>query len=207
MSKEKHLGSSIYEILLILFGAGGVVATLIATMPQLLEMYYKYIRKTAKDELNAIVNLYDAMKDLVKNTESIDGVLILKTTNGGGRPRLGNEIYATALYQEVRGQQEITRDSYQKIQVDKYYVKMLSDCEVNDHVSLKVSEMPEDALLKLIYNAEGITYSEIYHLRNTKDAFYFMSISTHQNKEFKQPKTRLQIKIALSKIRQEMKRI
>lgn len=195
------------EILILLLSGGGVVVALISILPKLVELYYKYRKKTFKDELIKVAKLFDIMKQLIEQSSNIDRILILKTTNGGGRPKLGNKIYATALYQEVREPLKITKESYQKLLVDSHYVKMLAKSEASHGVRLLVRDMPYDSLLKNIYEVEGITYSEIYHLQNTKNSFYFMSISTHGGSNFDSKETRLAINLGVNAIRNIMAQV
>lgn len=145
--------------------------------------------------------VYDEMNKILFAHKSIERVMILKTTNGGGTPKVGSPIYAFALYQVAKPPLKITKESYQKLLVDNSYIKILIESETKEAVKLEVSKM-EDCLLKQIYEVEKVTYSEIYFLRDSKKSFYYMSIATHENKaRFTDNKTRLSINLAVNNIR------
>lgn len=203
LPKEITIMLQVWEIIL----GSGVIAALIAAAPKLMETFYAIRKQTGKDEIKNVTLIYEELKNMINQSEKIDRIMILKTTNGGGKPKLGVKIYATALYQDTRPPHQITKYSYQKLEIDPHYMKMLNDCEINNHVSLVVPRMPHDALLRHIYIEEGIKYSEIYHIRNTKNSFYYMSISSHQTTRFTNPTERLTINIGVSNIRNLFKNI
>jgi hypothetical protein len=60
----------------------------------------------------------------------------------------------------------------------------------------------KEGLLKRIYLRDGVKYSEVYYLMETDDSFIYMTFSTtDDNEKFEDPNDRVEIDIAVSKIR------
>jgi transposase len=60
----------------------------------------------------------------------------------------------------------------------------------------------KDGLLKRVYLRDGIKYSEVYYVTETDDAFVYVTFSTtDENEKFDNPNDRVEIDIAVSKIR------
>jgi hypothetical protein len=132
---------------------------------------------------------------------SIQRVLIMKTENGGGKPRLGAHLYTSIMYDAFKSPLYGTKNDYQRMLVDDIYVKMLSDIGPTTYNNLSVGKM-KDGLLKRVYLRDGIKYSEVYYVTETDDAFVYVTFSsTDENEKFDNPNDRVEIDIAVSKIR------
>jgi hypothetical protein len=157
---------------------------------------------TAKkvNNLENLVEIQGILNRVIDDT-CIQRVLVMKTENGGGKPRLGAHLYASILYEAFKAPLSSSKTDYQRILVDDIYVKMLSDIGPTTHNNLSVSKMKE-GLLKRIYLRDGVKYSEVYYLMETDDSFIYMTFSTtDDNEKFEDPNDRVEIDIAVSKIR------
>jgi len=141
------------------------------------------------------------------NKTTIHGVHVMKTENGGGRPRVGNNIYISILYEAIKDHTYSSKDDYQKMLIDEAYVRLLNTIGSTSPISLKVSEM-EEGMLKRIFDNVGIKYAEMYFIGETDTAFYYLSISTtEENYEIDKIVDRVEIEIAINKLRNTFNRI
>jgi len=190
---------------------GGVAVALITVVGQLLIWYLndKKLGNKEDEEVTkpVLVEAFDELTEMqyildrvVSNT-SVDRFLVLKTENGGGKPRLGSHLYASVMYESVAKKLKSVKDDYQRLLVDEIYVKMLSDIGLAIPNKLKVSDMRE-GILRSIYEVEGITYSEVHYVGETDDAFFYLSVASgEEGNTFDKPMDRVEIEIAISKIR------
>jgi hypothetical protein len=186
---------------------GGVGVAILSLIGQVLIWYLNSSKinlnlNTAK-KVNNLENLLEIQGILnrVIDDTCIQRVLVMKTENGGGKPRLGAHLYASILYEAFKAPLSSSKTDYQRILVDDIYVKMLSDIGPTTHNNLSVSKMKE-GLLKRIYLRDGVKYSEVYYLMETDDSFIYMTFSTtDDNEKFEDPNDRVEIDIAVSKIR------
>lgn len=185
---------------------GGVGVAILSLIGQVLIWYLNNTNKGDKQPLKKSVDLEHLVEiqpilNRVIDDTCIQRVLVMKTENGGGKPRLGAHLYASILYEAFKAPLSSTKNDYQRILVDDMYVKMLSDIGPTTHNNLSVNKM-KDGLLKRIYLRDGVRYSEVYYLTETDDSFIYMTFSTtDENERFEEPNDRVEIDIAVSKIR------
>ena len=77
---------------------------------------------------------------------------------------------------------------YRNLSIDTQYRKMLKIAEQQRSIIVETSNM-EESLLKNIYELEGVTHSEIRHLKrqkldNNNDCLIYSSIATHSKLKF-----------------------
>jgi len=149
---------------------------------------YKENRKQKKKEnyligLRSIAKVYNAMESL-QETDEITRVLLLEISNGGNCPMPGSRMYASAINvkhdDQLAGRELLSK--YEKVQIDDHYINMcVSIKEAGEPYKIDVNnENTSDSLLKSFYTAEGITYSEIYHVYTDgeEEKMFIISIST-----------------------------
>tara|TARA_R110000868_G_scaffold154724_5_gene380831 strand:- start:64 stop:705 length:642 start_codon:yes stop_codon:yes gene_type:complete len=196
---------------------GGVAVALIGLAAQLILWYLN----NKKDELVDIptapatidstryenkIEVQQIIERVMSNS-NVSRFLIMKTENSGGKPRLGTHLYASVLYESVKPPLVSVKDDYQRLMVDDIYVRMLSDIGPGTANKLQVGDM-KAGILKNIYLVEGITYSEIHYLWETNSAFFYATIATNdEGSTFDEPLDRVEIEIAVSKIREVFKQI
>lgn len=186
---------------------GGIGVGILSLIGQVV-MWYLNNHKNIR--VNEVVHKSDLMDNLpevqsilnrVVDDTNIQQVLVMKTENGGGKPRLGAHLYATIMYETFKAPLYSIKNDYQRILVDDMYVKMLSDIGPTTHNSLVISKM-KDGILKRIYLRDNVKYAETYYLTETDDAFFYMTfITTTNDDKFDDPNDRVEIDIAVSKIR------
>lgn len=186
--------------------SGGVAVALITIAGQLLFWWLDNRAEAPDTEAEVPVEEFEDLievQQIMERALSKSGAqrfLILKTENGGGKPRLGTHLYASVLYEAVREPIVSVKEDYQRLLVDDIYVRMLSDIGPNHPNKLKVSDM-KDGILKRIYIKDNIEYSEIHYLTETNNAFFYASIATsEEDNVFDDPIERVELEIALSKV-------
>jgi hypothetical protein len=186
---------------------GGVGVAILGLFGQVLMWYLnnKNSLTVGKSVIKSVdvENLPDVQSVInrVIDETGIQRVLIMKTENGGGKPRLGAHLYTSIMYEAFKSPLYSTKNDYQRMLVDDIYVKMLSDIGPTTHNNLSVVKM-KDGLLKRVYLRDGVKYSEVYYITETDDAFIYMTFSTtDENERFDDPNDRVEIDISVSKIR------
>lgn len=153
-----------------------------------------------------VISIYQAMNSVLQET-SIDRFLILKTTNGGGKPVVGRPIYASVIYEDYNSPFKTVKEKYQHLHVDKEYIQMLIESESKGVCKMVVDEMPEESLLKKIYKAEGVEYSEVYYIHQNSKEYWYCSVSTGKKLDHLPSKDALTVQLSLSKIRNIFRKV
>lgn len=191
--------------------SGGVAVALIGLVTQIVMWYLKEGNKDTPKVPSYDIDITDTvLEDRLDVQQTIDRVinktsacryLILKTENGGGRPRLGSHLYASVIYESVKSPVRSVKQDYQRLLVDDIYVKMLSDIGPGTPNKLKTVRM-KSGILKNIYDVEEIKYSEIHYICETNNAFYYLSVATLDDDDiFDSPLDRVEIEISVSRVR------
>lgn len=137
------------------------------------------IRKIAfSRQFERRAEVYEIMNKILQETHA-KRILVLKTTNGGGRPKSGSHIYASVLYEDFNPPFHSVVDMYQRIRVDKDYVKMLQHISHEGRRNLLISDMPP-SLLRSIYMREGVALSQVYYLSENNTSFFYCSVATDE---------------------------
>jgi len=185
---------------------GGVAVALIGVASQLLFWWLNYEKPPNYKEEGEVSSTYfddlieiQQIMERVLNKTDVQRFLILKTENGGGKPRLGSHLYASVMYEAIDEPLESVRDDYQRLLVDDIYVKMLSDIGPGIPNKLIRNKM-KDGILKRIYLKENIAYSEVHYIDETDSAFFYLSLATSEDSRFDNPIDRVEIEIAISKL-------
>lgn len=108
---------------------------------------------------------------------TVQRVLVLKLTNGGGEPVPGKTYYSTAMVGEVDSVYKHKPIHYDAIQIDNEYIAMVAKARVEKRVQMLVDVMPH-CILKDFYRGEGVKFSEAHYLCSTPDATYFMTFAS-----------------------------
>lgn len=150
--------------------------------------------------------VYEVMNEVLQGT-SAKRFLILKTTNGGGKPRIGAHLYASVLYEDFISPFHSVKAEYQRVVVDSVYINMLSDISRRGTMFFDTSGM-EEGILKRIYDSEGVAASMVAYLNETSDAFYYCSIATDHSgiKGFVSEVEQLRIELSLNRLRDTFRR-
>lgn len=161
---------------------GGVVAALVGAIIKAMVDLYKWSRRNQKlfsKQFRRRVRIYEAMNRILQQTNA-KRVLILKTENGGGIPRLGSRIYASIIYEDFEAPFKSVINKYgPRFPLDQEYIKVLQHIATAEdgRIVLNTEEMTY-GILKTIYEEEGVAFSEIFYLNQSRTAFYYINIAT-----------------------------
>lgn len=109
---------------------------------------------------------------------TVERVLVLKLTNGGGEPIVGTTYYASVMVSAVENLKQSRPTDYTKLEVDDAYVAMVVGLKRMKRMQLLVDSMPH-SLLRDIYNSEKVKFAEVHYLASTPDATYYCSFATY----------------------------
>lgn len=147
--------------------------------------------------------MYDAMHSVLNRQTKIGSIMILCTHNGGKQIRTYSPTYVSCLHEDYIAPFKSVKSDYQKLSLDKPYWEFISKLIDDKDMVMKENELPEGSLLKTIYDAEQIAQSRVFFLKETRKYFFFITFRTHdKEKDLMEPETDLQIRIAVSKIKQ-----
>ena len=185
---------------------GGVAVALIGVASQVLLWWLNNRTETISPVFESVpLNRFDNLIEVQQIMERVldktgtQRFLIMKTENGGGKPRLGTHLYSSVMYEAYNSPMDSVKEDYQRLLVDDIYVKMLSDIGPSTPNKLIRNKMKE-GILKRIYTKEGVAYSEIHYLTETDNAFFYLSVATNEDDRFDDPIDRVEIEIAVSKL-------
>jgi len=114
---------------------------------------------------------------VVKDSD-IERALVLMLTNGGGIPKIGAKLYVSALVNVTQDVPSHRIPIYKQLEVDMPYIEMLLAASSRGRAT-HLTETMERCMMRDIYREEGVKYSEIWHLMQTDDAYFFVSFSTY----------------------------
>lgn len=103
-------------------------------------------------------------------------VLLLKTSNGGGKPRPGHPLYSTICMESVDPPLMPQTGGWDTQRLDEQYSRMLAALIQNKYVHLVTEKMPT-GLLRDVYLPQGIVQSEVMALGEGKKSFYYVSLN------------------------------
>lgn len=152
-----------------------------ATVGLALLAYWGLLRKkkeaTPLQHAQGWADIQRICTQLVKDSD-VERALVLMLTNGGGVPKLGAKLYASALVNVTQDVPSHRIPVYKQLEVDIPYIEMLLEA-ANRGKSMQLTEVMPRGMLRDIYKEEGVKYSEVWHLMQTDDAYFFASFSTY----------------------------
>jgi hypothetical protein len=175
-----------------------------ATLTELLKFFNTLLklRVSPEKQIQKVVSIYDTMNMVLRET-SVERFLIFKAHNGGGIIKPTGELYVSTLYEEFTEPFYAVKWKYQKLEVDKEYVKMLLNLIQDKVLQCKTSDL-KDSMLKGLYENDGVVESKIYYLGQDKKAVYFCSCSTSTEWNPTQAENST-LDVAISTIKQNIK--
>lgn len=144
---------------------------------------YKIKQNSFLEGMKSVSKVYAAMEEIKDNTPA-DQVLLLEVANGGDNPKPGSIMYARAIEAKnssPREEKKIVR-RYESLRIDNAYINMVIQTMNTGLPYIFKTDSHADCLLKTIYTAEEIKYSEVYHIHTDvtpkKVKVFILAIST-----------------------------
>lgn len=130
------------------------------------------------DAINNIACVYDVMGDVVAKTNA-DRFVILYTSNGGGFPSVGSEVYSTIIYEYLGEGERTVRMQWQKMPVGEGQAKVIRAIENSpDGYVLDTSTM-ENSLFKDVFLRDGTEIAYAFKIKATGKKYFFGIIETN----------------------------
>lgn len=142
-------------------------------------LYDNKIKKadTFPNLFRAIETIYNELDVGVRHT-TCARVLLLKTENGGGVPKIGSHIYSSVVFERTRDDITPTKKQWQRQEVDSVYVKNMVGMLVseNNYVDVPVEDWVGSVVYD-VYKSSGIMGSRLYEIARTKKTYYYLSFN------------------------------
>lgn len=174
---------------------------------KLIDKYLEYRNKKEKNSilwnLSNLAEIHTVMRSIIDRTDATR-VLIIRGSNGGGIPKPGSEFYISVIHEEHKQGPDTGDDlhtRYRGIKVDGPYIEMLMEMMMKGQVKYKIAKMV-NGTLKNIYLADGIKYSEIHHIKNSSNEMFYLGVSTTKDTTFNEGDARVEIDLAVDKVKQ-----
>lgn len=159
---------------------------------------------TPRHQVKKIVTIYDQMHFILEETP-VERFLILKAHNGGGVIKPNTPIYSSVLYEDYAHPFRSVKAQYQRLEADEEYLRMMVELIQKKSITLETGKIP-NGLLKNIYQAEGVKYSQLFFLGNDKKNIYYCSCATSVEGGWENsPYEKNQIFMAVNTIKQNIK--
>ncbi len=126
-----------------------------------------------KAVLKSMVNVNASLTHVARNTEACR-VVLLRASNGGGIPRLGNPLYISAVaeYTDPDTNSFLTR--WQRRETDPPLIQLLYKLSQNKNVHVSIEEL--SGSLKDTYDVDKITDTYIVELLTTERSLWFVAV-------------------------------
>lgn len=157
-------------------------------IPKLIDWYIAYKkRKEAleykkSEEDNAFTAIFDAIHEvyytlltILRDTKA-HRVVVLKTTNGGGRPTLTGRLYSSVIYEAFENPLTSVKENWQKQELDPAYMELLFNMNKTGRISV-ITETMQKGILRDLYLAEGIKKSWIYKIYERENEYIYISLN------------------------------
>jgi hypothetical protein len=151
-------------------------------------------------EIKKVVAIYDEMHKILEETK-VQRFLVFKAHNGGGLIKPSTPLYVSVLHEDYSTPFKSVKDTYQQVMIDGEYIRILDKVCQDKMVRIKTRNL-KSSLLKDIYEAEGVQYSEIYFLGQNRKNLYFTSTAcAWENGWEDNVEQKVAIKLAINHIR------
>jgi len=149
--------------------------------------------------LPKVSEIYEEMNHL-RHTTKAGRVIILKAHNGGGRPKVGTQLFSSAVY-EVWGDLSSIKAHWQNQELDEDYTRMLVDLDRNGKVESDTANM-KDGVLKRMYFTNHILHSVTVKIAQDEKSLYYLSINFHEPTNLLEPSIQEAIRASVNRLKQ-----
>lgn len=126
--------------------------------------------------MEAIAKMHAVAGSLIAQDTGVHRCLVLVLSNGDGNLAIGK--YATALVSVRSEKYRKSERVYDRVEVDVDYITRMLACKTSGVQYCLVQDMPR-ALLRSIYETEGVQFAELHFLHHTRRYFFFCSFATY----------------------------
>lgn len=185
------------EIIVAIIGTGAIGTAIKAIR----DIWLKHLEKK-KNRFSNIIPLinetYDILNELLVHSKA-KKITVLKTTNGGGIPKIGKEINSTIIHEVYDNPMKGFKQKWQKQHIDAGYVQILCAMVEDEETDVNTKNL-KDCLIKQIYASQKITNSLFIKIHENDQRMIYLTLNymnlAHDNLAGKQ-----HITIAKSKLK------
>lgn len=163
-------------------------------------VYECWLRTKMRTSEYAIItthDVYSILNELLHDTHA-KRCTISYTSNGGGIPSAGNNLYTTVLYEVTNGA-ESCRDILQNVLADEGYIEMISTVIKDTYSNRRIQSLKE-GFIKELKSKEGITTIQLCSMHKTKKRFYYLTVEWSEEQKADKMTNLMKIKTANDKI-------
>jgi hypothetical protein len=147
----------------------------------LLELLRWGIKRNDMKSSNSFSNMFkdislihDILNSLSSTTPA-HRIMILKTTNGGGKPTLTGTLYSSIIYESYDRPLKSIKGRWQRQMLDQSYLSILFKMEGNDGRLIIKTTALKPGILKDLYNTHGVEESHIYRIVAREKEYIYLS--------------------------------
>jgi hypothetical protein len=132
-------------------------------------------KKDFKTAYETITELHYNLDYILSETKA-ERALILKSENGGGKPRLDAHLYSSIIHEAFNGLPSI-KDKWQRQRIDAEYSKMLSELTNRKIYTIFTKDLQAKSILKDNYVSTGIKMSRVIEIYEDDKKYIYMSLN------------------------------
>lgn len=122
--------------------------------------------------------IHDILQEITRQTPA-KRVCLYKISNGGGVPKVGANLYCTAVYYEVvHPFNDDLLSRYESIPLDPYTVQLFADVYTSGSKIVEPQEIYPAGAFARLYEAENIACDILFLVCVSRLAIYMVSLST-----------------------------
>lgn len=157
-------------------------------------------KKIPSNSIMKVTDIYASMKLALDNTTA-NRFTVERVEDSGGPLMPGADVFVSIINEDYQKPLKSIQDEFHRWRADKNYVEVLRSVCENGSAVVDVDQLPDDSLLKNIYRMQGIKYTEVYFIAQTKVKLFIATISTTDPTRFASDQDRTYIALAINELR------
>jgi len=167
---------------------GATLLAVLSAAPKIFRVLKEW-REAAKkdlvvDGLQRTRRTYAAVEDIAK-VSGAQRVILFAGHNGGGIPQPSSPFWVSSTYLHATTDElERVISEYQNLKIDAMGIEVLLSCQRNEHVVLKMDDLPDGSMLKKHYRVEGVKHAVLFFVDIIENKFFFVSMARYDDEPF-----------------------
>lgn len=128
------------------------------------------------DVVEAKAEVYREMQWVVDNTP-VQRFLVFRTSNGGGKPNVGTQVYSTAIFERVHYPFEPKMQELSRVPLDEHYLGLLREARSEKFIFVDAEKVPMNSMIGGIYHENGVRMAIWAVILETPEAMYYASLA------------------------------
>lgn len=179
---------------------GAAMSTIIREGFSFVRRLKKERQKIPSNSLMRVTDIYANMKLVLDNTTA-NRFTLAKVEDSGGPLIPGSDVFVSIINEDYQKPLSSLTETFGKWRADKNYIEILRSVCENGSAQVDVDSLPEDSVLKSIYRMQGIHYTEVYFIAQTKVKLFIATVSTREAGKFESDADRSYIAISINNLR------